>query len=121
METKIYDSHSSFYILAIQKLAFHLPHVRIIGTNHCGEMRCKAFKRREILQDVLCSCDYAERIVVSFSHQIQSEYLGGNISVSIEGITLESFSALPKVYINSTKQLRQRHSVFHYFLSDGSK
>ena len=44
METTISDFHTSFYIPAIQKLAFHLPHVRIIGTNHCGEMQRTAFK-----------------------------------------------------------------------------
>ena len=41
--------------------------------------------------------------------------------MSIEGIALENFSALPKTDINSTKQSRQRHTVFHYFLSDSSK
>ena len=35
METTISDFHTSYYIPAIQKLAFHLPHVRIHGTNHC--------------------------------------------------------------------------------------
>ena len=39
METTISDFHTSFYIPAIQKLDFHIPHVRILGTNHCGEMR----------------------------------------------------------------------------------
>ena len=38
METKISDFHTSFYIPAIQKMSFNLPHVRILGTNHCGEM-----------------------------------------------------------------------------------
>ena len=33
METAIYDFHTIFYIPAIQKLAFHIPHVRILGTN----------------------------------------------------------------------------------------
>ena len=51
METTIYDFHTSFYIPAIQKLAFHLPHVRILGTNQCGEMRRTAFKQRELFQD----------------------------------------------------------------------
>ena len=95
METKISDFHTSFYIPAIQKLAFHLPHVRILGTNHCGEMRRTALKRREFFQDVLCRRDYAERVVASFANQIQSEYYGGNIYVSIEVIALERFSALP--------------------------
>ena len=72
METTIYDLRTSFYILVIQNLAFHLPHVRILGTNHCGEMRLTAFKRRELLQDILCHRDYAERVVASFDNQIQS-------------------------------------------------
>ena len=36
METTISHFHTSFYITAIQKLAFQLPHVCILGTNHCG-------------------------------------------------------------------------------------
>ena len=64
--------HTSFYIPAIQRLAFHLPHVHIFGTNHCGEMRHTAFKQRELFQDVLCRCDYAERVVADFANQIQS-------------------------------------------------
>ena len=72
-------------------LAFHLPHVRILGTNHCGEIRHTAFKRREWFQDVLCRSDYAERVVARFANQIQSEYYGGNGSVYIEGIALGHF------------------------------
>ena len=34
METNISGFHTSFYIPAIQKLDFHLPHVHILGTNH---------------------------------------------------------------------------------------
>ena len=102
METTISKFHTSYYIPAIKKLAFHLPHVRILGTNHCGEMRRTAFKRRELFQDVLCHRDYDERLVSSFVNQIQSEYYGGNISVSIEGIALENFSAAPQADINSS-------------------
>ena len=71
-KTTISDFHTSFYIPAIQKLDFHLPRVRILGTNHCGEMRRTAFKRRELFQDFLCCRDYAERLVASFANQIQS-------------------------------------------------
>ena len=71
METTISDFYTSLYIPAIQKLASHLPHVRIIGTNHCGEMRCIVFKRRELFQDVLCRRYYAERVVARFAHQIK--------------------------------------------------
>ena len=71
METTISEFNTSFYIPAIQKLAFHLPHVRILGTNHCVEMRHTALKRRELFQDVLCCRDYAERVVASFANKIQ--------------------------------------------------
>ena len=71
-ETKISDFHTRFYILAIQKLAFHLPNVRILGTNHRGEMRRTAFKRRKLFQYVICRSDYTERVVASFSNQKES-------------------------------------------------
>ena len=38
METTIYDFHTSFFIPSIQKLAFNLPHVHILGTHNCGEI-----------------------------------------------------------------------------------
>ena len=41
--------------------------------------------------------------------------------MSIEGIALEPFSALPKSDINSTTLSHQRHVVFHYFVYDDSK
>ena len=121
IKTKIYDFHTSLYIPAIQKLAFHLSHVHILVTNHCGEMQHTAFKWCELFQYVLCHCDYAERLVAIFSHQIQPEYYGGNISVSIEGISFEHFSSLPQTNINPTTPSLQRHEVFHSFLSDFRK
>ena len=95
--------------------------MRILGTNHCGELQQKAFKRSELFQDVLRRRDYAERVVASFSNQIKYEYYGGNISVSIEGIALENFIAPLQTDINSSTLSRPRHAVFHYFLSDDSK
>ena len=84
-------------------------------------MRLTAFKRRELSQDFICRRDYAERVVASFANQIQSEYYGGNRSVSIEGIALEHFSAAPQADINSSTLSRPRHAAFHYFVSDDSK
>ena len=72
METTISDFHTSLYIPVIKKLDFHIPHVRILGTNNCGAMLCTAFKQRELFQDVLYCCDYDERLVTSFDNQIQS-------------------------------------------------
>ena len=82
-ETKNSGFCTSFYIPAIPKLAFHLPHVRILGTNNCGEMQRTAFKQRELFQYVLCRRDYSERAVAIFANQIQSVYHGGNRYVSI--------------------------------------
>ena len=96
METTIYNFQTSVYMSEIQKLAFHIPHIQILGTNHCGDSRQTEFKRHKSFPDMLCRHDYADRVVASFPHKIQSEYYGGNISVSIEGIALESFSALPQ-------------------------
>ena len=52
---------------------FHLPHGRILGTNHCGAMQRTAFKQRELFQDVLCRRDYSDGLISSFDNQIQSE------------------------------------------------
>ena len=71
-ETKISGFRTSFYIPAIQKLAFQLPHVLILDTNHCGAMRRTTFKQRELFQDVICHRDYSERVFARFTHQIQS-------------------------------------------------
>ena len=86
METSISGLRTSLYISEMKNFAFHLPHLRILGTNHCGNTCCEAFKHWRTKQYVLCCCDYYDRVVASFSHQIQSEYYGENISVSIEGI-----------------------------------
>ena len=71
-ETTISDFNISFYIPSIQKLAFRLTHVHILGKNNCGEMRRTSFKRRELFQNVLFCRDYADRLVSIFSNQIQS-------------------------------------------------
>ena len=82
--------------------------------NHCGDYRQTEFKRHKSFQYLLCHRDYAERVVASFPHQRQSEYYGVNRYVSIEGIALEHFSALPQTEINSSTKPCPRHAVFHY-------
>ena len=77
--------------------------------------------KEQQFQDVLCCRDYAERVVASFANHIKSEYYGGNRSVYIEGIALVHFSAAPQTDINSYTLSRQRHAVFHSFLSEDSK
>ena len=70
---------------------------------------------------MLCCRDYAESLVASFSNQIKSEYYGENISMSIEGISLEHFSTLPQTEIKPPTKPCTRHELFHSFLSDDSK
>ena len=84
-------------------------------------MQRTALKRHESFQDVQCRRDYAEWVVAIFAHQIQSEYYGGNRSMSIEVIALEHISAVPQADINSYTISRQRYTVFHSFLSEDSK
>ena len=36
MESSIVDFNQDFYIPVIKELEFHIPHVRILGMNHCG-------------------------------------------------------------------------------------
>ena len=71
MKTTISDFCTSFYIPAIQNVAFQIPHVRILGTNHYGKMWCTAFKYHELFQDVICHCYYSDKVVSSFACQIQ--------------------------------------------------
>ena len=96
-------------------MEFHIPHVQILGTNHCGYSRQNAFKGRESFQDVLCRRDYDDRVVASFAHQIQSEHYDVNRSVYIKGIPLEHFIALPQTEISSSKKSCPCHAVFNIF------
>ena len=53
MEISISKCFTRFYIPTIQKLAFHVPHVIIIGTHHYVKTRREEFQHRESFQDVL--------------------------------------------------------------------
>ena len=70
---------------------------------------------------MLCSRDYSERVVASFSHQIQLEYYDGNISMPVEDIALENFSALPQTEIKSSTKTCPCHALFRSVLSDDTK
>ena len=82
------EFHQKLYTPAIHKIAFHLPHVQIIGIYYCGNTCREAFQSRAEYQYVLCRKYYEELVVVSFSHQIKSEYYDDMRSVAIYVITL---------------------------------
>ena len=79
MDTTISDFIPDTIFHPSKSWLFNLPHVCILGINHCDEMRRTAFKRRKLLQDFSCCRDYAERVVARFANQIQPEYYDGNI------------------------------------------
>ena len=37
--------HGDFSAAMIKKLAYHFPHIIMLGKNHCGRMRTEAFKK----------------------------------------------------------------------------
>ena len=45
-DEKIITFHEKYYKDAIDKLAYHLPHVKILGTNHVGLTRRNALLLR---------------------------------------------------------------------------
>ena len=96
---------------------FHLLHVHILRTHHYGNTRLEAFVHCAAYKDVFWRRDHEEGVVSSFAHQIQSEYYGGNIWVSIEEITLEHFSYIDQEKSSSSLHSRTHHEVFHLFLS----
>ena len=53
-ETSTYDFHKSFFIPEINKLAFHVPYVGILGTNHCGNKCREAFKCYGLFHYKIC-------------------------------------------------------------------
>ena len=73
MDLSTFYFYQYFYITEIQKLAFHLPHVRLIGMHQCIKTYQEALKSCSYFQNVLCCHDYSERVVAIFLHQIQSE------------------------------------------------
>ena len=113
LENLISEFNDKYNSTEIKKLAFHLPHVCILGTHYCVKECHAAFKCRRKQYDVLCRCDYSECIVSSFSYQIQSEYYGGNRYVSIEGIALEHFSASNQASSSLTSDTLSLQEVFH--------
>ena len=47
----------------IQKLEFHVTHVKIMRTNHCDDYLQTAFKRHKSFQYLICLRDYSDKVV----------------------------------------------------------
>ena len=100
-ERIIAEFHKNFYKPVIQKLAFHLPHVRMLGTNNCGKMCREYFKARQDKKDVITRRDYAEQLTEKFPVQIQCQHFGGNRSLSMEGVAVQHFNIeVTSIYVS---------------------
>ena len=53
MDKYIADFCAIFYIPLIHKLAFYIPHVRILGDHHCGNTFCEAYNNSKSFRDFL--------------------------------------------------------------------
>ena len=112
----ITEFNEKFYILEIKKIVFPFPYLHILGTHHCSKEHHEAIKRWRSLQYFLYHHDYKEHVVANFYHQIQYEYYGENISISIEGIALKHFSTTHHNIPLLVSGHLSRHSGFQSFL-----
>jgi hypothetical protein len=82
---------NNYYLPALEKYAYRIHHVRILSKDFCGKERFEAFKKRP--GDVNTRRDYAGRLSAKFNLEIQSFHFGNGRSLSMEGSSVEVFSA----------------------------
>jgi hypothetical protein len=111
-----------FYLPALQKYKYHIAYVIILSKRFCGTMRDSNFKK--IPLSVKTRRDYAERLSAVFTLEVQSGHFGNSRSLSIEGSSVETFSAAEidrfdsgEVLLSDLSQKMQFHSHF----SDASR
>ena len=75
----ILDFHSEYYIPEIENLTFHLPHVYILGENHCaGKLYGMLFIRHNKFD---CKCTRPPIYGINFIPL----YIGGNQMFHLDG------------------------------------
>ena len=89
MQRKIGDFHNEFYIIRIEKLAYHRSYYKIIGKIHVSDVRHKAFESKP--GDISTWSDCAERFGLDTDGQIQNEFFDNNRSLLMEGCCLDRF------------------------------
>lgn len=110
-----------YYKPALESYAYHLPYVRILSKNGCGNDRRAAFKK--ILYSLLCGRDYAERLGSSMNNEVQHDHFGNDRDLSMEGSSVEMHAAtLLELYEegNITVDQLSTHLEFHSHFSDDS-
>ena len=94
--------HQNYCKPAIEKLAYHSAHVKILGTTHIGLTRRETLSMRHEKKDIKVQHDFADRLVAAFLTEIQSEHFGGNQTLSMEGLAME--------YIDASNSLNELNS-----------
>ena len=61
MKNTLKEFHDDCHEPAI-KIAFHIPHGTILGTNHFWKTKREVFEKRHILMDMKSHCDYSEHL-----------------------------------------------------------
>ena len=121
MECAIGTFHTEYYLPSLEKLAYHRPHVKILGKGYCGAARLAAFKRKP---SVRTRRDYAERLAASFNLEAQAEHFGNGRSLSMEGSSVETFcDKAVEAYRAGVWQMNEADlkMVFHSHFSDESR
>ena len=109
-----------YYIPMLEKYAYHLPHVILLGKNETSADRSKNLQPG----DIETSRDYAERLVFEKGKEIMSQHFGSHPSLSMEGVGLRYFplEEVDKYYKNNdmTAEIDQTLSKkhFHSHLAD---
>ena len=82
---------------------------------------CEALERRCYKKYIKWGRDYSERLVETFSTEIQSENFGGNNYLSIEGVALEYYKNNSDSTFLTNNTFDESIVELHSSLSDDSK
>jgi hypothetical protein len=115
------DFMKNYYLVALEEYAYHLPQVRILSKNYCGQMQLNWFNKSP--GALKTTHNYAERMSAAFNFEAQHEHFGNNHNFSIKRSDLlsymaESLEAFDKS--NNISDLKTIHE-FHSHFSEHSK
>jgi hypothetical protein len=113
-----------YYLPGLEKLAYHLPHVKILSkrVGQCAAMRYETFKKEPGW--FMVRRDYAERLLAEFDLEVQSTHFGNHRSLSMEGSAVEFFPANDQEKIRNGETTTQTSGPIlesHSHFSDGQR
>ena len=83
--------HELFYIPTIEKLSFHLAHVRILASMEFWNTRNDCY-HNNALENIKLKKNYAKFFSKTTDNEIKSQHWKGNRQLSMEGIVVEYFT-----------------------------